>query len=86
VVVVDRAVTVSECWRCRAEFTDTVPRVFCVPCRTLAAAEVVEARAEVLTRFYRDHPDAPMPGDRVRRRTDDDRAFARAVMADLAEL
>jgi hypothetical protein len=72
--------------RCGAGFTEPVPRVFCPPCRPLAAAEVAEMRAKALTKFYLEHPDVPMPGDTVRLRTDEDRAFARDVMADLAGL
>lgn len=76
----------SECLRCGAEFTGPQVRVFCPPCRPLAGAEVAEMRAVALTKFYLEHPDAPMPGDTVRRKTDADRAFARDVMADLADL
>ena len=61
---------------------DELLRVFCPPCRPLVVAEAEEATVK----FYLDHPDAPMPGDLVRRRTDDDRAFERSVMADVVVL
>jgi len=76
----------SECLRCGAEFTGPVPRVFCPPCRPLAAAEMAEMQAEALTKFYLEHPGFPMPGDTVRRKTDEDRAFERDVMTGLADL
>jgi hypothetical protein len=75
-----------ECLRCGAGFTEPVPRVFCPPCRPLAAAELAELQAEALAKFYLEHPYAPMPGDRVRRKTDEDRAFEADVMTDLADL
>jgi hypothetical protein len=76
----------SECFRCGAAFTGPVPRVFCPPCRPLAAAEMAEMQAEALAKFYLENPYAPMPGDTVRRKTDADRAFERDVMADVADL
>ena len=75
-----------ECLRCEAKFTGPVPRVFCPPCRPLAAAEMAEMQAEALTKFYLEHPGFPMPGDTVRLKTDEDRAFERDIAADLAEL
>jgi hypothetical protein len=47
---------------------------------------MAKMQAEALTKFYLEHPYAPMPGDTVRRRTDEDRAFEQAVMTDLADL
>jgi hypothetical protein len=70
------------CLRCESEFTEPVPRVFCPPCRPA----VVEEMAEHIMQFYIDHPDFPMPGDTVRRRTQDDADFELAVMTDLADL
>ena len=75
-----------ECLRCEAKFTGPVPRVFCPPCRPLAAAEMAKANEEAVAKFYLEHPYAPMPGDTVRLRTDEDRAFERDVMADVADL
>jgi hypothetical protein len=60
--------------------------VFCPPCRPLAGAEAAEYHAAALAKFYLEHPDFPMPGDTVRRKTDGDRAFERDIAADLADL
>jgi hypothetical protein len=76
----------NECFRCGAGFTGALPRVFCPSCVPLAAAEMAKFHEEALVKFYLEHPDFPMPGDTVRRKTDDDRAFERDVMADLADL
>ena len=70
------------CLRCEGEFTEPVPRVFCEPCRPI----VVEEAAERIMQFYIDNPHFPMPGDTVRRRTQDDVDFEIAVMTDLADL
>ena len=47
---------------------------------------MAEANEEAVAKFYLEHPYAPMPGDTVRLRTDEDRAFERDVMADVADL
>ena len=71
-----------ECWGCHAELTVSLPRVFCPACRPVVAARADERRVK----SFLEHPDFPMPGDRVRLRTEDDRAFERDVMSDLADL
>ena len=71
-----------ECFRCGEEFTEPLPRVLCPPCRPLFITERLEDRRQ----FYRKHPDAPRPGDRVRLLTEDERAFVRDVATDVAAL
>ena len=73
-----------ECFRCGTGFTEPVPRVFCPPCRPLAAGEAAKAHESALAGVAAEY--GLMPGDRVRLRTAGDRAFEAAVMAGLAEL
>ena len=71
------------CFNCHADFTADLPTVFCSgSCREAAAARCADA----LVKYLADHPEIPLPGDRVRLRTDEDRAFERDVKADLAAL
>lgn len=71
------------CLACQSDFTAELPRVFCSD----ACGSDHRAKAgALLVQHYIDHPDAPMPGDRVRLKTAEDRALERDVTADLSRL
>jgi len=73
-----------ECWRCKAQMTVSMPRVFCDPCRIVFAEAAAKAVEEAWVTLARDY--GIMRGDKVRRKTPAEKEFERDVLADVGRL